>query len=105
MAGRASRAQVHRILKKSKACVISSQGCDNPGLEFANAFSVIRSWTLDCNVIEASHLDCPAAQVRRNHSTKIRRMVVFDPNTVSLLRVGRDIDQVYKSSVKNFSRG
>lgn len=30
------------------------------------------------------------------------RFVVFDPATASLLRVGRDIDQVHKSSLKNF---
>jgi len=30
------------------------------------------------------------------------RFVVFDPDTASLLRVGRDIDEVYQSNVKNF---
>jgi len=30
------------------------------------------------------------------------RFVVFDPDTTSLLRVGRDIDQIFKTSAKNF---
>jgi hypothetical protein len=30
------------------------------------------------------------------------RFVVFDTSTASLLRVGRDIDQVYRSNIKNF---
>jgi len=33
---------------------------------------------------------------------RFNRFVVFDPTTVSLVRVGVDIDQVYKTNAKNF---